>query len=384
MEQLVAIVMAFALQANAVAPTEVERAALEARRQVVSGHLEFRYFHKSGSGKPVTTLFDCEFDGDRRFVKIVDEGDAELYPHSVTPKTTRYVKTPTTFMMHARENLEGGRRFAAFIDDLEQIELLKEQSPNLYGDVAVEHEMVFDPRLIGFLPDSIDYFLNKSLDSFVCGPRQSPATVEVTSVRDHPASHVSLLRPHGGQFQLWIDEKRGFVPVRMQFTTRSNGQTLDQVMEADLKQLPDADGLRWFPERMVYTLTEHTDSKSRIVEREEIQVITAKFNSRIDDSRFQLSALELPDKALIVHRPDPRESDGKPRPRIQKWDGEKALDLTPEDIEARRRSTAGLIDTQSPRPEWTLKRIIAWNIVGIGLFMTTVGIRRMIRRIGGQ
>jgi len=334
-------------QGGDVPHSAVEVAALKARQEIRSGHLTLEHFHLSGSGIPVSTLYDFSFYDESRFLKRVDQGPRECYPPSVVPNTTRTIKTPEWRMSHRVDNGFQGRRFAATVTERAWVEAMEREHPELREHVDLENEMVFDPRLIGMVPFSIGRFYKKSLNSYLCGPRTGEATVQKSVLRGEQRTRVTVTRPSGARFDAWIDESRDFVPVRMERTTiEEDGTTLTEVMDADLNLVKEGPHSRWFPSHLRFELRSRAGQVTQIMEREEILVLNAEFN--IHDQcvfrQFRLEALELPEDTLIVDHSRAAAATTDPavlrsgEATLRKWHEGSAVPLTQEDIELRRGS----------------------------------------------
>lgn len=376
--------------------TGAEIAALDARREIQSGHMLLEYFHLSGSGVPTSTIFEFYFDGDRHFLKKVDQGLQEAYPASVVPSTTRTIKTPEAIMSHRVDNNFQGRRFAAFVDDRARIEAVVQKQPELREHLELESELVFDPRLIGMAPFSIGRFYKKRLDSYLCGPRMGEPKVQHVAVQSQTLAHLTIDRSSDERFEAWIDETRGFVPVRMKLTTGNSEDEVIQIetMEADVEQFRDGLGVRWFPSHLSFTLQSRAGDVTTVLECEEILVLSAEFNFPVPEHRFTLKALDLPENTLIIHRPDPILNGQRPAeppftgPRLQKWHESKATPLTPEDYKLRRLASSSASDNGSVPGggQLTAGRLVFWNLVGLGTGLIVLSVYQIVthRKSGGN
>ncbi|MEI8379511.1 MAG: hypothetical protein WCJ09_05250 [Planctomycetota bacterium] len=159
-----------------------------------------------------------------------------------------------------------------------------------------------------------------------------------------------------------------------------DGSQLIDSMQAQLEEFDDADdkedGRRWFPRKIVQSRTEVVGASKNVLEREQITVVTASFNQPIDETQFTLSALELPEKTLINHRPahgirpedlNALTAAGQTVPAdspLTKWSENNEASLTEEDMAARRKHVA-LVDKPARNP-WR-KRLLWINLIVLGV-----------------
>ena len=305
------LTMAMTLQLPTVEPTAVERTAIRSRNAIKSGVITLRCSHVGPLGKPVTTAYEFQFDGSNRFMEIADEGRPELYPQTAAPRKTRYVRTPTQFMMHAQFINPAGVRFPAYVDDLQLFKIQRNAMPDLAKQSleALEHATPFDARLIGFVPSSIGAWYRDQLDMFIGGPRIGEATTESEALDGINTTKVTFRSEIDCEITAWICEGRDSCPVRIDIKAPPDpdGTRLTDSMTAQLEQFDDAsdevDGKRWFPRKIIQTRAILGGTQRKVIETEEITVLTASFNKPIDGSQFTLKALNLPESTRIVYRP---------------------------------------------------------------------------------
>lgn len=370
-------------------PTEVELAVIASREGIKSGRISLKYRHVGALGRMVTTGMELEFDGTKRFMKVVDEGGPELYPPSFMRKTTRHVLTATEYMTHSQENEPTGTRIAAFVDDLRAIEAYMGGPDGGAQVVNIEHRTPFDPRILGCIPDSLGTTWLAELDSYLGAPRVNAVSSMLSKYQGKEVTYVDFLSPLGSEVEMWIDTERDYSPVKMQvlFPLEADQTRIVDMMEAELAQFANGTDQRWFPNRIVQKRILRSGDADRTLETEEIEVISADFNIPIPEDRFTLSALELPEDTLIVHRPESNRAQGSKllasqekvspvvAPSITKWDGQAEAKLTPADIEARQRKFP-LPQGRSP----TAAKMLLWiNLIILGGTLFYFGIKRLYR-----
>ena len=369
----------------------VELDTLAARASIKSGRIDLRYIAKSDLQRPVSDRIELYFTDTCRFMKVINEGERALYPSNTEPKTTRFIITPTLFMTHSRENFSTGRgRIAAYVDHLKSFEALKNRPGNTIDESSnIEHKFLFDPRIIGFTPISLGHFQSRALHSYVCGPRQTSSDPENVVLDGLDVAKIQYTSSRGSVIELWISVDRGNSPIRLQATEpkEPDGTYVVSTMEAELAEFPDGTRTCWFPKRIKQTRKQITDQSEEILDVEEISIIEAEFNVQIDEKQFSLSALDLPDDTLIIHRPDAfvgteekeylanNSSEEVVTTPFTKWKETSETQLTKSDVESRKRSLPGKAATAIEPGGSRIWNLIWLNLLAVGIFLVWSGIR---------
>ncbi len=168
------------------------------------------------------------------------------------------------------------------------------------GDVMWRDSAIFDPRLIGILPGSVDAWSAFEINSFL----QRADRTGMDSEKTVDGNYNIRFNLHGTDFQILFDTSKGYEPKVLEWSTSNADVQISESTEIEVAKF----GNRWFPKNLLITRLVNGVN----VLKQEIIVTKAMFDVELTAGEFELASLNLPKGRRII-------VGGK----TAVWDGEK-------------------------------------------------------------
>lgn len=277
---------------------QIEAKVLASRRQIHSGKVSFTINMTKADGSERETPLTVWFDHDKK--KIRTDG---IVPAKKSIAPYRQIQCvncekPDYSVEYHEVILENGGQ------------VVLQLAPVKGGRTF----RLFDPRLLGFIPEQPLVLYTCHLESVIGRGDSSSPTVRQDRLRGVDCYVIAFDTKNLNRYEYWVAPSKGYMLLRIGVTDMNPGSGISTVVENELRQF-ERGGI-WYPKTCVCTRTD----KGKVVRKGVVRTTSAEFNV-IDDSVFSLAGMGLKDYVVV----DYRKPDGTST--TYTWKGQKLTDF---------------------------------------------------------
>jgi len=256
--------------------TKVEKAAIESRKSIKSGHFVVSVKYKKFAADPRYKNYELRY---------------EIF------KKARKSRADITYNMVNNSS----KHSIIFTDDIFIRAPLTGNGPVQYFGPTRRPKSTIevpDPRRLGLISWNFASINQFGFEEYLLNPQRSNISIEVTEQDGEPVWKVECQFDEGDEpvsAEYWLAIEKGYQPV---YVASKSGEEEDEYFYSARSELVyHKDEDVWFPSE-VTTIIKHAG----IISSEEVATVEiAKLNTKIDDKKFGLSDLGLAVGRLVVN-----------------------------------------------------------------------------------